>query len=156
MRTILTITFWLLSASLYGQLWQWSPDAPHHFACVLVECQTVENTPRGPQAVIQGGSGTYVEWQGMRGVITARHVLSGPTATVTWADGKKQQAKVIAEKRGGPDLGWIQITHPTLSPIPVASATTLGEPTEHLGYGGPDRKLRHYTGKTLRTGTEAT
>lgn len=156
MRPILAVTIWLLSTTLYGQLWQWSPDGPHHFAAVLVESQTVENTPRGPQTVIQGGSGTYVEWNGIRGIVTARHVLAGPIVTVTWADGTKQQAKVIAEKHGGPDLGWISATHQTLAPLAVAESTTLGEPTEHLGYGGPDRKLRHYTGTLLQSGREAT
>lgn len=133
-KTLLALLGVALSvSSAYAQYWTWSPKGQDHHAAV---CQVRSGR--------NGGSGVYVEYSGVRGVLTARHVVTSPTATVTFGDGTTATGNVTTD-RYGYDIGFIFVT---VSKTPVRIATrppTSGERVEYVTYGGPsNRTLRHF------------
>ena len=111
--------------------WNWSPPAAHHWAAVR----------------INGGSGVYVEFEGVTGILTANHVGSSP---IDWLDGKDATIGERHKCRLGTDVAFIVAKHPSIQPLKIAStAPQVGERLEIIGFGGPRRKLRNYYGTVL-------
>lgn len=120
------------------QKWDWSPRAVHHAAACKVRSGN------------QGGSGTYIEYKGLRGVVTVAHVTEGGSATpskveVTFSDGLKVVTSSTRDKYKN-DISFIFVTHPTIKPLQVAAKGPIyGEKVEFVTYGGPNkRQLRHF------------
>lgn len=138
------IAAFILSCSCHGaEVFQWSPPAPHHAAVVRV---TVSS---GGMSAI--GSGCYVDVGGVKGVLTANHVVSDPgKVQVHWSDGTQTTGTVTGDATGA-DLAMILTEHATVQPLTMADRPPQpGEWVELCGYGGAGAgstaRLRHWWG----------
>lgn len=115
-----------------GPHWNFTPKATYHKAVVKVN----------------GGSGTYVILaSGVYGIMTAAHVA---TATIEWQDGTRSVQTNRYDDKDGHDASFFQLDapHPTIQPLRIATQEPkIGETLEVVGFGGPRRELRHYSGK---------
>jgi len=108
-----------------GQSWEWSPAAPHQAAVCEVRS--------GDRA----GSGVYVRFGALRGVLTAAHIVIAGESTVRFSDGAEQTARTTVDKFGH-DVAFVFCTHPTIAPVPICEVDPIpGERAEMLTYGGP-------------------
>lgn len=118
--------------------WDWSPAAEHHKAAVAVN------------SAGNGGSGTFVEFDGERFILTAAHVIGGNTATITWWDGRKTQGAAVTDREyqgAFHDVAIVDASRDDVSPLQVSSEFRVGERVECVGFGGPRRgSIRHYWG----------
>ncbi len=117
----------VLAPATHGaEYWRWSPSQPHHNAAVQVRVGT------------SFGSGIYVAYGELRGVLSAQHVGSGRTAaTVTWSDGTQTAGHRTIDKFSH-DLAFIFTRHPSIKPIELAEGEPrAGDRLEVLGFGGP-------------------
>jgi hypothetical protein len=123
-----------------AQEWHWTPDAPHHAALCRV------NAPDGSQ-----GSGTLVEFDGMRVVITAAHVVEGATtAKATWLDGTERSGPVTVCAQGN-DIAVVLVDDPGRVAIAVAPTDARpGDTGEFLTVGGPDARKRTFAGTLIK------
>lgn len=116
-------------------LWQWTPESPHLRSVVRI---TSGNS---------GGSGVYVQFGQLRGVLTAAHVFSGDQATVHFSDGTSKTGWATVDKDRH-DIGWINVQHDTIPPLPVAEGDASGQ-IEIAGFGGPRNVMRHFAARVL-------
>lgn len=145
MKYLLTLLVILLPSSLLAQ-WDWSPVASHHSA----SCRIVAS---GGNA----GSGIYIDYQGLKGVLTVAHVFDNSNDfTVTFADGTKARGSGTIDKYRH-DVGFIFTTHATIKPLSLSTASPqIGDRVEYLGFGGPGARLRHFYGDVIRLGGNTT
>ena len=124
-----------------AEYWKWSPSAAHHSAAVHV-------WSTAPDGNRYGGSGVYVTHNGMRGVLTAAHILKSNSITVTFSDGTKvSTGGTIDGSKDSPDVAWIYVVHPTIQPIAVsAERAKNSDRVEFMGFGGSTGRLRHFYG----------
>ena len=115
------------------QHWEWSPAASHHAAACRVRSGNNE------------GGGIYVEYGGMRGVLTAGHIIDNSAlAECTWADGHRVGGKATVDKYRN-DIAWVFVYRTGVEPLQVAtSPPAQGDRVEFVCYGGPQQKLRHW------------
>lgn len=115
-----------------AQTWNWSPPAPHHAATCKVQSATGR------------GSGIYIEYGDLHGVLTAAHITEGQNTEVTFGDGAKATGESTIDKFGH-DVAFVFVTHPALLPVPMATTDPKpGEKVEFLTVGGPERRLRTF------------
>ncbi len=115
-------------------VWKWSPDADWHKAVVRID----------------GGSGVYVTLGKVKGVLTAKHVLSDLPTTITWPDGTttKVTHENATQDKYGHDIGFVIAEKKNLRPLPVASIPPGPDDIlEFAGWGGMQGRLRHWYGK---------
>lgn len=138
MRTILFFFLFLLPIPSSAQYWNWSQTAPYHKAACRV-------TSKKPFSNIgSGGAGTYITTGKYLGVITARHVMEGPSATVTFSDGTKKTGRWTHDKYNY-DLALIFVSHPSIKPLPISrTQPQIGETVDQMGWGGNTKANRHY------------
>jgi hypothetical protein len=121
-------------------LFAWTAPAPHHESIVRVSVSGA------------AGSGVYAKLSDqVSGVLTCAHVVgSSPKATVRWADGTSTSGDVWTDKTKA-DSAFIQTTHATIQPLPLASTPPqIGEQVEYCGFGGPSgMTLRPHRGEVL-------
>jgi hypothetical protein len=124
-------------------LWTWStPNQPHHAAVVRVH-----NRVDG-----SAGSGVYCQLGGRAGVLTCAHLNPREKLEVTFADGTTQEGAATVD-RYKHDISFVFVTHPTLTPAPIAASDVQpGEQVEFATYGGPSAKFRHFLGPVVATG----
>jgi hypothetical protein len=139
-----------------GQNWQLSPSAEHHAA--VVEVKTfIRNTHNGRE--YGKGSGTYVRYGELTGIMTAAHVVKGGplgTSEVIWQDGTKVSG-AWTNCRLGADVAWVDAQHATIPPLEIGeSPPQQGEWLELCGYGGPGdsskNSFRHWWGTFAASG----
>lgn len=126
-------------------LFAWSPHGKsyHANACVVKASDG------------KCGSGTYIQYGGMTGVLTCQHVVGG-RMTATFSDGKQLSGDPITDKLGN-DIAWFAVTHPTLKPLSLsATAPAPGERVEFVSRGGPKSGLRHWFGSVQSDGDKLT
>lgn len=123
---------------LNSSYWQWSPAADHHRSVVIVSCN-------GGQ-----GSGGYVHYQGISGVLTAAHVATGAKATVRFPDGTEKTGDVTQDKYGH-DVAFVFVTHDVPAIVVAPSDPIPNERLEYHGYGGPEAELRHWYARHVET-----
>lgn len=117
----------------------WSPPAAHHEAVVAV------------QAGNRGGSGVYVECEGVFMVLTCEHVaVGGSTMTAKFRDGTVRSGSPRTDKFGHDVAGMLVEKHPTVTPIQFAPSIPTPTKVEMLGYAGPAGRLRHWWGSVAR------
>lgn len=126
------------SAPADGPSWNFTPRMPHHRAAVRVD----------------GGSGVYVELDGgLYGILTAAHVDDD---RVIWYDGTTTELSSL-ERTGDKynnDVSIFLLPGPKegITPLRIAkSDPQIGDTVEVMGYGGPTRTLRHYTGRVIES-----
>lgn len=140
MLRYLCVLFVLLAGECYGELYRWSQPSTHHGSVVRVQC------PDGA-----AGSGVYVQLEGLRCVLTASHVVSTSTATVTFPSGTRSSGETTSD-RFGHDIAAILIDEVNEPAARVAAKFRGGE-IEICGYGGPGPKLfRHFLCNHTDTG----
>ena len=134
---------WLLD-SANAQTWDWSPRASHHAAACEVRSGDPERTI-GNKQVYQGGSGVYISFGKLRGVLTAAHVMKGDNAVVTFSNGIGVTSRWTSDKFGH-DVAFIFATHSSITPIPMSQQDpNIGDRVELVTYGGPaSRQLRSF------------
>lgn len=116
--------------------WEFTPPAAHHAAAVKVN----------------GGSGVYVSFEGLTGVLTAAHVGNAP---IEWRDGTTSSSANCHRDKFHHDVAFIVAEHPTIKPLAIASEDPQeGQPIEVVGFGGVRRAIRHYTGRVLPGGPD--
>lgn len=114
-----------------ANFWTWSPPAEYHAAAVRVES--------GGRA----GSGIQITHGDLRGVLTAAHVISGRSATVTWQDGQQRTGAATTDKFGH-DLAFVAVSRNTAA-VPIARrGPRAGDRVEYVTLGGPQQKLRPF------------
>ncbi len=130
---VVFILGWSIFASFVNaQTWDWSPPAPHHAAVCKVQSATGR------------GSGIYIEYGDLRGVLTAAHITEGQNAKVIFSDGTKATGESTIDKFGH-DVAFVFVTHPALLPVLMAITDPRpGERVEFLTVGGPERRLRTF------------
>jgi hypothetical protein len=127
----------------------WSPAAAHHDAVVRV------------QAGSQGGSGVYIEVDGVHMILTCAHVvgtmdgqgrITGVFKSVkaTFRDGTTRTGAPRNDKHGYDIAGIIVEPHPSVPPLKLAVKQPGRPKVEMLGYAGRENKLRHWWGNVAR------
>lgn len=144
----------LCRAQSQSQIWSWTASASHHAAVVRVTTAFVGGSA-------SAGTGTVVAVDRDRGdptclIVTAQHVVDGHQhGTITWADGSKTAWRLLAGDRQQ-DLAALLAFAPAEPPTPIAVASAApprGATIEICGWGGPDKRLRHF-GAELLTSSE--
>lgn len=126
------ILFQILIPSANAQTWDWSPPAAHHAAVCRVQSEN------------RAGSGIYVEYGELRGVLTAAHVTEGQDTQVTFSDGTKATGKSTIDKFGH-DVSFIFIDNSAITPVAIANIyPQLGDRVEFVTTGGPQHRLRMF------------
>lgn len=123
------------SAEVAQSLFAWSPGGkPYHAnACVVKSSDG------------KCGSGVYLQYGGMVGVLTCQHVAGGKMSA-TFSDGKTLSGEHRTDKFGH-DIAWIAVKHPTIEPLNLSAvAPKPGERVEFVSRGGPVSQLRHWYG----------
>ncbi len=121
-----------------AQTWNWSPPAPHHTAACVV------------QSGDRGGSGIYIKYGDLRGVLTAAHITKGQDTQVTFSDGTKATGKSTIDKFGH-DVAFIFVDNSAITPVAIANIDPQpGDRVEFLTTGGPEHRLRMFWA-TIRT-----
>ena len=111
----------------------WSPYADHQAAAVVVKAGS------------SMGSGTFVQFDNERFVLTCKHVTAGSrdgTAEIRFQDGRRVTGTCSYDKDGN-DLAVVIIPPTTGVTVPVATVVTDAR-VEVLGFGGPRDILRHW------------
>lgn len=116
-----------------GPLWNWTPAADYQSAVVLVRC--------GHDQM----SGGYVKFGELTGVITAKHGIQGTSADVVFADGTKQSGQAYVDKDGN-DVAFVAVTNASIVPLELAQGLAVGSQVEYVTKGGPESRLRHFSG----------
>lgn len=130
------------SREVAANWWNWTQPAPHHANAVRISSSGM------------GTTGVYVTIGDKRGVLSCAHGKSGD-CRLTFSDGFTA-TKPYARDGKGFDLAWIEVAHPSLNPLTVATTgPRAGETVEVLGFGGGRGDLRHYeltaTGESYST-----
>lgn len=143
------------SAAQGAEIWQWTEPASHHAAVVRVK--TSPDARGGAYA----GTGTVVAVDSGRErttclIVTAAHVVETANGgTITWVDGSQTEWRILqrdAQHDVAALLAWAPQQPP--EPIPIAQAPPPADAAvEICGFGGPDRRLRHF-GASLLTADE--
>jgi S1-C subfamily serine protease len=137
----LAITLVAIASCADAQLFDWSPRGAHHQSACSVRSGS------------SGGSGVYVDFRGLRGVLTAAHVV-GARASVRFPNGEERGGDCRQDKFGA-DIAFVFIDAPTIPPLSVAAAAPeINDRVELVGWGGPKTKLRHLFGRQLRGWSE--
>lgn len=131
------------SASLASVQFNWSPTAPHQLAEVRV---------------IAGnrlGTGTYVQQDGVKFVLTCKHVCEGSAdgrCKVEFHNGKSAIGEWTMDKFGY-DIAAIRVDEPGVTPLRIADAKPAASSRiEILGYAHSDNlTLRHWYGTLSST-----
>lgn len=131
----------LLLAVASGQFWTWTPPAPHHSAAVVVTCKSGAS-----------GSGVLADLGGVRGVLTAAHVVKGESrgVRVAWQDGHEATGDATLDKTGA-DFALIDCDRPGWVALEVGDPVDYGAEVEFLGFGHPQRSFRRWSAKRLKT-----
>lgn len=130
----------------------WSPAAAHHDAVVRV------------QAGNQGGSGVYIEVDGVHMILTCAHVVGTmdgqgrivsvfKSITATFRDGATRTGAPRNDKFGNDIAGIIVEPHPSVPPLKLATKQPGRPKVEMLGYAGRENKLRHWWGNVANGST---
>lgn len=144
MAIVACIIFFSSRNLVTAQFWDWSPPAPHHAAV----CRVVSGN--------RAGSGIYVEYGNLRGVLTAAHISTGGRATVQFSDGTKATGETLDDKFGH-DVAFVFATHSALLPTPMARQNPSREDrVEFVVSGGPERRLRSFWATVQEVGINAT
>lgn len=134
----------IVASNATAQFWDWSPPAPHHAAV----CRVISGN--------RAGSGIYVEYGNLRGVLTAAHISTGGRATVQFSDGTKATGETLDDKFGH-DVAFVFATHSALLPTPMARQNPSREDrVEFVVSGGPERRLRSFWATVQEVGINAT
>ena len=142
LATLAALVLALYATAAHAEgFWQWSPQAPHHAAAVMVR--------QGKLAA----SGVYVTHKGKAGVLTCAHLFkTGDPVSVTFSDGTTTNAEGTVDKFQH-DVAWVFATNKNIHPLALAvSAPTRGQRVEFVTYGGPVDSLRHWYATAAKDG----
>ena len=150
---ILCITAFVLlcaTGALFGQTWHWSPPAAHHAAVVQLRTPSGTGYDLGSGCLVSGTSPAAGPSNAY--ILTAAHCIDDATGPIeiTYHDGARQTLPKDATRtidRHGADVGLIVLPPDTSHPQPLRLATAPPQPGEWVectGYGGSERKLRHW------------
>ncbi len=136
MSLLMPVLLWMASTA-HAQYWKWSPRQEHHKAAVVIRA----NDGSGVRVT----SGTIIQFNGLCGVLTCAHGLTGPQATVQLQNGKTVRARCTVDKNRF-DLGFVFVPcQPDLPHLEVGTSQPgEGEQVEFVTFGGPQDKLRHW------------
>lgn len=127
-----------------AQSWDWSPPAPHHAAV----CKVTSGN--------RSGSGIYVQYGKLRGVLTVAHISTGGRATVQFSDSTKATGKTLDDKFGH-DIAFIFVSHPSITPVSIAKQNPLHlDRVEFVTKGGPEHRIRSFWGNKRDAGPDKT
>jgi hypothetical protein len=145
LRPILSVLLILVCSLVQAGHWEWTQRADYHNCAVQVRAGSA------------GGSGVWMKYGDVFGVLTAQHVVEGASSvTCTWPDGHKDSGKYTTCRLGN-DVALVFVSHPTLDPLPFSTdAPQPGDVVELVGYGGPKGAMRHFCGKVLEAKTSGT
>lgn len=130
--------------SVDAQTWDWSPPAPRHAAVCRVESGN------------RTGSGIYVKYGDLRGVLTVAHIPIGEKVTVEFSDGQKVTGKFVKDEFGH-DIAFVFVNNLSVTPVPMAEQDPLhGDRVELVTKGGPEHRLRTFWGTKQDAGTDIT
>jgi len=125
------------------QQWEWAPTQDYFSAsCKIL---VTASGPFGPYK--KGGTGVYVEKNGMSGVLTAFHVVSGASEIeVEFSDGTRRITDQWTHCRYGYDLGFVFVTAEGVTPASISDdGPSVGDRLVVVARGGPDLgQLRPY------------
>ena len=153
---IISLLCLLIASDADAQTWDWSPPASHHAAVCRVSAFQ-ENDQETGKEVWHVGSGVYVEYGKLRGVLTAAHIITGRKTVVQFSDGMKSMADSSTIDKFGHDIAFIFLVAPGfITPVSMAKQDPLrGDRVELVTRGGPEHRLRSFwaTVKIVGPGT---
>lgn len=127
-----------------AQTWEWSSPAAHHAAVCRI------------QSGNRGGSGIYIKYGELRGVLTAAHIADGRDAQVTFSDGTKATGNSTIDKFGH-DVAFIFVNNPATTPVAISNMDPRpGDRVEFVTTGGPEHRLRMFWATIRATGSSVT
>jgi len=132
-----------LSGIVKGQTWDWSEPKEHHKSIVIVR-SSERNTENSGGAF---GSGVYIQYKNMFGVLTARHTLRNRYTRITDHLGHITNAcQSVIKDTPQNDLAFIKYYNKNLTPLEIAeNKPTLDKKYEFVGWGGPGVGERNQT-----------
>ncbi len=142
---ILSFAFGFCIQDANAQEWDWSPPAPHHEA--LCKVSVLYSEFDNKKAWV-GGSGVFIEHEGLRGVLTVAHIMTGKEIVISWSDGGKSYpaANAYTTDKFGHDLAFVfTITPGFITPISLAKENpAIGDRVELITVGGPKSQQRTF------------
>ena len=128
-----------------AQEWDWSPPAKHHEAICSVMALVETNQGQKTQGWLRG-SGVFIEYGELRGVLTVAHAMTGKGIIVEFSNGTKSAADDYTTDKYGHDLAFIFLVTPgSVEPARIAEVSPgTGSRVEIVTTGGPETRLRSF------------
>ncbi len=128
-----------------AQEWDWSPPAKHHESICSVLALVETNQGPKERAWLRG-SGVFIEYGELRGVLTVAHAMTGKEMIIEFSNGTKSKSNDYTTDKYGHDLAFIFLVSPgSIEPARIArSSPGPGERVEMVTTGGPETRLRSF------------
>ena len=150
-----------LNAQTRKQYWNWTEPGEHHKSIVIVRATYDYREKSGGTF----GSGVYINYKGMHGILTARHTVTRRPQYIRIIDylGRMTNpCRLISKTSDRIDLAFIKYYNKELTPLSIAESKPIpGQEYELVGWGGPgnDEKetnaIRHFWVTCIPTTTSS-
>ncbi len=141
----LSVAFLFCVKEANAQEWDWSPPAKHHEAICSVMALAETNQGQKTQGWLRG-SGVFIEYGELRGVLTVAHAMTGKKVIVEFSNGTKSAADDYTTDKYDHDLAFIFLVTPgSVKPARIAKVSPgPGSRVEIVTTGGPETRLRSF------------